>query len=58
LASDGLVVPDHDEVVDSRLRRYYRLTESGAEFLAAEARRHHQQAETALRRLGVAGATA
>ena len=25
LAADGLVAPDHDEVVDSRLRRYYRL---------------------------------
>ncbi len=32
-----LVEVDHEEVVDSRLRRYYRLTPAGGARLAAEA---------------------
>lgn len=58
LAADGLVAVDREEVVDSRLRRYYRLTPAGAERLAAEAARQKHQAEAALRRLGTVGATA
>ncbi|GAB7193131.1 hypothetical protein NUM3379_38400 [Kineococcus sp. NUM-3379] len=54
LTGEGLVEVDREEVVDSRLRRYYRLTATGAERLAAEAQRRRAQAEAALRRLGPA----
>ena len=57
LTAEGLVELDHQEVVDSRLRRYYRLTESGSAHLSAEASRRRQQAGTALRRLRASGAT-
>ncbi|MEV0661393.1 PadR family transcriptional regulator [Actinomadura luteofluorescens] len=36
LQDEGLIAPDREEVVDGRLRRYYRLTEDGAAALAAE----------------------
>ncbi|MGY1710546.1 PadR family transcriptional regulator [Geodermatophilus sp. SYSU D00758] len=52
LAREGLVEIDREEVVGSRLRRYYRLSASGARVLAAEAARRQEQAGTALRRLG------
>jgi len=39
LKADGLVTSDHDEIVDGRLRRYYRITDTGTEQLAAEVRR-------------------
>lgn len=51
LQTEGLVEPDREEVVDGRLRRYYRLTEPGATALAAEADRLRQRAELAARRL-------
>jgi len=57
LRGEGLVEIDREEVVQSRLRRYYRLTEQGARRLAAEAERLRRHAETAgqrLRRLGLA----
>ena len=37
LRIDGLVEVDREEVVDSRLRRYYRLTPRGSDVLAGEA---------------------
>lgn len=52
LALQGLVAIDREEIVDSRLRRYYRLTQAGAKQLAAEAARQRRQAAAALRRLG------
>jgi len=52
LRNDGLVDVDHEEVVDSRLRRYYKLTQSGAQALAAEADRMRANAAIATRRLG------
>ncbi len=55
LSAQGLVEVDHEEVVDSRLRRYYRITARGAARLAADAARQRRQAETALRRLRAAG---
>jgi len=58
LASTGLVEVDREEIVDSRLRRYYRLTETGRQRLRAEAERTRAQAQTALLRLGAAGALA
>ena len=58
LASTGLVEVDHEEIVDSQLRRYYRLTEAGRQWLRAEAERTRAQAQTALLRLGATGALA
>lgn len=52
LQGDGLVAADREEVVDGRLRRYYRLTDEGAAALAAEADRLRRRAEVAAARLG------
>jgi DNA-binding PadR family transcriptional regulator len=55
LHEQGLVEIDHEEAVDGRLRRYYRLSDSGAGALAAQAdrlRRHAAAAETELGRRG------
>jgi DNA-binding PadR family transcriptional regulator len=51
LVAAGLVEVDREEVVDSRLRRYYRLTPEGGSRLAAEAERAAAQARRALERL-------
>jgi DNA-binding PadR family transcriptional regulator len=54
LDGDGLITVDREEVIDGRLRRYYRLTEDGSARLAEEATRLQESAATALRRLGTA----
>ncbi len=57
LRTDGLIEVDREEVVASRLRRYYRLTAAGQELLAAETRRQMNNARVAtdrLRGLGMA----
>jgi DNA-binding PadR family transcriptional regulator len=54
LRADGLVDVDREEVVDNRLRRYYRLTPSGTARLAAEAARLHANATAAFTRLNPA----
>jgi PadR family transcriptional regulator len=54
LRRDGLIRVDREEIVDSRLRRYYRLTPEGASALADEAARFKANAATALARLGLA----
>jgi DNA-binding PadR family transcriptional regulator len=51
LRIDGLVEVDREEVVDSRLRRYYRLTPRGSDVLAGEAARAQSNAAAALARL-------
>jgi DNA-binding PadR family transcriptional regulator len=51
LSSDGLIEIDREEIVDSRLRRYYRLTADGSEQLAAEADRLRSNATAAITRL-------
>jgi PadR family transcriptional regulator, regulatory protein PadR len=51
LAGEGLVELDREEVHQGRLRRYYRLTESGARALAAEAERQAANARAASQRL-------
>jgi DNA-binding PadR family transcriptional regulator len=51
LTEQGLVEQEREEVVDGRLRRYYRLTDGGAGVLDAEARRLSSNAETAVERL-------
>jgi DNA-binding PadR family transcriptional regulator len=63
LDADGLIAMDREEIVDGRLRRYYRLTDEGSARLAEEARRLQESAATALQRLGairpdLAGGTA
>jgi DNA-binding PadR family transcriptional regulator len=47
LADQGLVAATREEIVDGRLRRYYRLTDAGAGLLDAEARRLASNAEAA-----------
>ena len=51
LRSDGLIEVDREEVVQSRLRRYYRLTGVGEKRLAEETARLRSQATIAERRL-------
>jgi DNA-binding PadR family transcriptional regulator len=51
LRADKLIEVDREEIVDSRLRRYYRLTPAGAELLAAEAARLQANADVAMSRL-------
>ena len=53
LKADGLIDVDREEIVDNRLRRYYRLTPKGSETLAAEAARLQANAAVALQRLSV-----
>jgi DNA-binding PadR family transcriptional regulator len=58
LRADGLIAVDREEIVDNRLRRYYRLTPAGSKRLAAEAARLHANAVAALSRLNPAGGMA
>jgi DNA-binding PadR family transcriptional regulator len=60
LRVDGMIGVDREEVVEGRLRRYYRLTPAGTAVLAEEAARLHANAAAALRRLnpGLAGGVA
>jgi len=55
LDADGLIAMDREEIVDRRLRRYYRLTDEGSARLAEEAKRLQESAATALQRLGERG---
>ena len=48
---DGRIEMDREEIVQSRLRRYYRLTGAGEQRLAAETARLRQQASVAEKRL-------
>ena len=58
LRADELIAVDREEVVDGRLRRYYRLTPAGAKRLGAEATRLQAHATAALTRLNLAGGMA
>ena len=58
LKADGLVTGDKEEVVDGRLRRYYRISEEGAASLTAEVERMRANAAAAAFRLGMAEGTA
>ena len=51
LRTDKLIEVDREEIVESRLRRYYRLTPTGAEQLAQEAARLRSNAQVAMSRL-------
>lgn len=54
LRGEQLIEAEREEIVDNRLRRYYRLTPAGAEQLAEEATRRRASARVALSRLGEA----
>jgi DNA-binding PadR family transcriptional regulator len=58
LRADGLIDVDREDIVDGRLRRYYRLAPEGNGRLAAEAARLHANATAALTRLRPAGGLA
>jgi DNA-binding PadR family transcriptional regulator len=58
LRLDGLIEVDREEIVEGRLRRYYRLTPQGARQLATEAARFQSNVAAALARLGLAGGMA
>ena len=51
LTGEGLIEVDREEIVDSRLRRYYRLTGAGTARLAEEAARLRANADAAIARL-------
>ncbi len=55
LGGEGQLEFDHEEIVDARLRRYYRLTPAGRETLGAETARLRANAAVAARRLRLAG---
>jgi PadR family transcriptional regulator PadR len=57
LRKDGLIELDREEIVENRLRRYYRLTREGAEQLADEATRLRANARVAMTRLDPNGGT-
>ena len=57
LRIDEMIAVDREEIVDNRLRRYYRLTPQGSQKLAAEAARLQANAAAALSRLNPAGGT-
>jgi DNA-binding PadR family transcriptional regulator len=54
LVDAGLVAVDREEIVDGRLRRYYRLAEAGSEVLTAETERMRRNVEAATARLRAA----
>ncbi|GHJ48008.1 PadR family transcriptional regulator [Catellatospora sp. TT07R-123] len=51
LRSGGLIEVDREEIVQSRLRRYYRLTGAGQQRLTGEAQRLRRNADAAAGRL-------
>jgi DNA-binding PadR family transcriptional regulator len=51
LCEQGLVTADREEVIDGRLRRYYRLADEGAALLETEAQRLAENAAAAAERL-------
>jgi PadR family transcriptional regulator PadR len=55
LRADKLIEVDREEIVDNRLRRYYRLTSPGEQRLAEEATRLQANAVVAMSRLHPAG---
>lgn len=58
LVREGLVVETGEEVVGGRLRRYYDLSDAGAQALALEARRLRESADAATVRLAARGVLA
>jgi DNA-binding PadR family transcriptional regulator len=57
LDTDRLVEVDREEIVDARLRRYYRLTPEGARRLQREVKRMRSTTAVAAQRLRLLGGT-
>ena len=55
LAHEGYIEAAGEEVVEGRLRRYYRLSTQGTRLLAAESERRVTVSTEALHRLRIAG---
>jgi PadR family transcriptional regulator, regulatory protein PadR len=55
LTQEGLIAVAREEIEDSRLRRYYQLTDSGAERLEAEVARLTENARAAAQSLAARG---
>ena len=53
LTEQGLIEVEREEAVDGRLRRYYRLTDSGAAALTAQVQRLRRNADAAAKRLRI-----
>lgn len=51
LVKEGYVEPDHEEIVNGRTRKYFRLTEDGASALKQEIQRMEDSAAAARRLL-------
>lgn len=58
LTGGGLIAADGDEVVQGRLRRYYRLTEAGAQALQEQVEQMRRAASVADRQLRLRAALA
>ena len=58
LAREGYIEAAGEEVVEGRLRRYYRLSTQGTRLLAAESERRVAVSKEALRRLRITGSLA
>jgi DNA-binding PadR family transcriptional regulator len=58
LVVEDLVEVDREEIVDTRLRRYYRLTPRGTARLAVEVDRRRRHTAVAARRLALLGGPA
>src|SRR3954469_20446196 len=58
LDQQGLIEVDREEPVDGRLRRYYRLSDSGAAALTEQAQRLHRRAAAADEQLRLRPGTA
>jgi DNA-binding PadR family transcriptional regulator len=58
LTAEQLVEFDREQIVDARLRRYYRLTPHGAQRLEAEVERMRSNTAVAARRLRLLGGMA
>ncbi|MFC7646446.1 PadR family transcriptional regulator [Streptosporangium lutulentum] len=56
LEEERLVAADHEQVVDGRVRRYYRITDEGTEAVRAEAARLQQAVNLVIGRIAVASA--
>ena len=50
LSDRGLIVVDREETVNGRVRRYFRISESGQGVVQAEARRMHEAASLVMNR--------
>jgi len=55
LETEGLILGDGEEVIDGRLRRYYKLTPDGTTALAEESKQRLRVSKETLSRLRLSG---